>query len=379
MLRISRLSIAGAVLLASAAFLSGCEDSPLSAGKDYTMTLIAQPQTVVVNPAAGIDSAQATILATVLNADSVPQQGITVYFSNKGGTLNSGVNGVKTNSAGVASDILTVTSDDPAEIDVTATSAALTETIKITKSTVAVNRPPVAVIAPVPADEQAKGQPVIFDGSGSSDPDTTDAITMYKWVITSTNPDSDKTNPLILEGAAVSGVSFPSDANTAFANKQNLTVTLLVTDDPNAPAIFAAGQPVAYRAQLTVPYSIVDVTCTGNTKPTAVIAGGATQQLIGGAGTTQSFNADGSLSSDAETAIESYTWNCGNGTVALPGATPSRAVCRYTVDGVPRTYTVTLVVTDRGTGQIGGNGSYECAEESTPASIQLVVTPLAGG
>src|SRR5512137_1205248 len=103
-----------AVLIVAAAFSLGCEDSPLSAGKDYTMTLIAQPQSVVINPAAGINTAQASIVATILNKDSVPQQGITVYFSNKGGKLNSGVNGVKTNSGGVASDILTVTANDPA-------------------------------------------------------------------------------------------------------------------------------------------------------------------------------------------------------------------------------------------------------------------------
>jgi hypothetical protein len=380
MRRIMHISIAGAALLAPVIFLSGCEDSPLSAGKDYTMTIIAQPQTVVVNPAAGIDSAQASILATVLNKDSVPQQGITVYFSNKGGTLNSGVNGVTTNASGVASDVLTVTNVDPAEIDVTATSAALTQTIKITKSTVAANRPPVAAIVASPVDEQAKGQAVIFDGSNSSDPDTTDAITMYKWVITSTNPDADKDNPIIAEGAGVSGVSFPSDANSAFANKQDLTVTLLVTDDPNAPAILAGGGTVAYRAQSTVPYSIVDVRCSDNTKPTAIIAGAATQQIFGAPTVTVNFLADGTLSTDAETPqLETFTWNCGNGSIPLPqGINGSKAVCKYVVDQTPRTYTLTLVVTDNGTGNIV-NGSYECAAESTPVSIQVVVSPLAGG
>jgi hypothetical protein len=368
-----------AMLIVAAAFSLGCEDSPLSAGKDYTMTLIAQPQTVVINPATGIDSAQTSILATVLNKDSVPQQGVTVYFSNKGGTLNSGVSGVKTNASGIASDTLTVTTNDPAEIDVTATSAALTATVKITKSTVAVNRPPTAGIAAVPADEQATGQSVIFDGSASTDPDTGDSITMYKWVITSTNPDPDKTtNPIIAEGPGVSGVSFPSDAHTAFTNLQDLTVTLLITDDPNAPAVFAAHQPVAYRAQQTIPYRIVAVRCSDNTKPTAIISGAATQQIFGFPSQTTPVNflVDGTLSTDPETAIETYTWNCGNGSIPLPQGNGSKAVCKYYVDQTPRTYTVTLVVTDRGTGSLV-NGTYECATESTAASIQVIVSPLA--
>ena len=131
---------------------------------------------------------------------------------------------------------------------------------------------------------------------------------------------------------------------------------------------------------MTLPYQIVAVRCGDNTKPTAVIAGAATQQIFGAPGAIVSFLLDGTLSSDAETPIESYTWNCGNGSIPLPQAPPSKAVCKYTVDQTPRTYTATLVVTDRGTGVVDPNtGSYPCAAESLPASIQVVVSPLAGG
>jgi len=378
MRRIMHISIAGAALLAPVVFLSGCENTPLSAGKDYTMTIIAQPQTVVVNPDVGIDSAQSTILATVLNADSVPQHGITVYFSNKGGgSLTSGANGVKTDSAGIARDTLTVTVDDPAAIDVIATSASLSQTITVTKSTVGGNSPPTADISATPLTAQAVGQTVIFDGSGSSDPDAGDLITMYKWVITSTNPDTTPTakpNPIVVEGPQASDVGFPSLAYGSFTNVQNLTVTLLVTDDPNAPAIFAAGQPVAYRSQQTIPYSITAVRCADNAKPTAVIAGATTQQLFGGVGTTQVFHADGTLSTDPETAIDSYTWTCGNGSSPSLIGDGSKADCSYVVDQAVRTYTLTLVVQDRGTGLPVG-GPYDCVETSSPASIQVVVAP----
>jgi hypothetical protein len=375
-----------AAMAAAAIVLPGCEDSPLTAGKDFTMTIIAQPGTVLINPPEGIDHAQATILATVLNANAVPQQGITVYFSNNGGTLASGKNGVKTNSGGVASDTLTVTSSDPVANVVTATSAALSESVTVTKSSVVSNRPPVALIVASPAATAAAGQAVVFDGSGSSDPDTGDFITMYKWVITSTNPDvagtggipPAKPNPIIAEGPAVSGISIPNDTMSAFRNAQDLTVTLLVTDDPTAPAEFAAGNLVAYRAQQTIQYTI---TGCANTKPTAVIAGGATQQIFGGAGTNAAYGADGSLSTDAETGLSTYTWSCGNGSLPqTANQAPGHAVCNYLVDGVPRTYTITLVVTDKGTGTIDPNtGTFACAAQSTPATIQLTVSPLAGG
>ena len=371
--------IAAAALAAAAIVLPGCEDSPLSAGKDFKITVIAQPGSVVVNPADNINEGTSSILATVLNADSVPQQGITVYFSSTGGTLASGTHGVKTNGAGIATDVLTVTANDPATITVTASSASVSESTTVTKTTVAENRPPSALIVAAPQNQQSAGNAVVFDGSGSSDPDTGQFITCYKWVITSTNPDTGKANPIVAEGPGVSGISIPNESLTAFQNAQDLTVTLLVTDDPTATAICDKNSltQVAFRAQQTINYTI---TGCSNTAPTAVIAGGATQQIFGGAGTIASFNADGSLSTDAETPIETYTWNCGNGSNPQAGVTPSRAVCSYLVDGVARTYTVTLVVTDRGNGVINPQtGQYQCAKQSTAASIQLTVSPLAGG
>ncbi|HEX4823129.1 MAG TPA: hypothetical protein VFV19_02335 [Candidatus Polarisedimenticolaceae bacterium] len=366
--------IAAAALAAAAIVLPGCENSPLSAGKDFKITLIAQPGAVVIDPANNINEGTSTLLATVLDGNSVPQQGITVYFSANGGSLSSGAHGVKTSGAGIATDVLTVGANDPASITVTATSASISGTATVTKTAVAGNRPPSVLIVASPQNTQASGGAVVFDGSGSSDPDTGQFITMYKWVITSTNPDVGKPNPIIAEGPGVSGVSIPNDAITAFQNAQGLTVTLLATDDPTAPATFAAGQPVAYRAQQTINYTI---TGCANTAPTAVIAGPATQQIIGGAGSLATVQLDGSLSTDAETPIDTYTWNCGNGSIpqVVP---PARAVCSYLVDGVQRTYTVTLVVTDRGNGQIV-NGQYQCVKQSTPATIQLLVTPQAGG
>ena len=125
-----------AAFLAALVFAVGCEDTPITVGKDSTMTLVASPSTVLIDPAQGIDSAQSSIVATILNASGVPQKGITVFFSNSGGVLASGGAGVVTNSGGNALDVLTVRSVDGAEISVSATSAALTKSVKVAKMSV---------------------------------------------------------------------------------------------------------------------------------------------------------------------------------------------------------------------------------------------------
>jgi hypothetical protein len=238
------------------------------------------------------------------------------------------------------------------------------------------NQPPEAAIVASPPGEQGSFRSVVFDGTGSRDPDPGDFITMYRWAVISTNPDFGHPNPVIVEGAAASSVSFPSDTLAAFQNVQDLIVTLSVTDDPQAPAQVAAGQPVAYRSQATIRYSIVPIICSTNTAPTAVLSGPPIQSVFGFPQSLVSFVLDGSLSSDTETPIDVYNFNCGNGTTPPSSTSPAKAVCRYLVDAVPHTFTATLRVVDRGTGQIV-NGSYECSKDSSPVSIQVVVSPLA--
>ncbi len=391
-----------AALLGAMAISMGCEESPLTAGSGDTITVVANPGTAVLPPGPPADPAnpltkEILIDATVLSAGGVPKVGVAVFFSSNGemrpSSCPAGVpappcTGVTTDSSGRAHDSVLVTQNDLAEVVVTAQSASIVGTVTIPHQTTLVppvDHPPVATIVASPQAEQAKNGSVVFDGTGSNDQDLGDFITMYKWVITSTNPDADKTNPVVAEGPGVSGVSFPSDLfSIPFQNLQELTVTLLVTDDVDAPSVYAAfvadptNPPVAYRAQQTIPYRIVAVRCSDNAEPTAVIAGAATQQIFGLPGQTVNFLADGTLSSDPETPLQSYTWNCGNGSIPIPQGNGSKVVCKYLVDQTPRTYPVTLVVTDQGTGAIVG-GQYECSAASLPASIQVVVSPLAGG
>jgi hypothetical protein len=345
-----------AALLAVLAIATGCEDSPLTAGKDFTMNLTASPSTVRLDPLNGVNTAQTTIAASIFNATGAPQSGLTVYFSTSGGALSSGVNGVVTNSAGLASDVLTVSSQDGATITVTASSAALQQTVQVTSTTAAANHAPVATIVASPVNEQAVNRAVTFSGSSSTDPDAGDTIIKYHWSVSSSAPDPGWTNPFVQDGANPT-LAFPS----GFMQAQTLSVLLTVSDSHLLTGV---------SAPLT--YSIKAQLCSDNVKPTAVIAGGAT--LIGNVGDHKLFLADGSGSTDPEGPIQSWLWSCGNSTtpvVTPPGGNGSMVTCDYIVAASPVTYTVSLIVTDQGFGP----PSYTCAQQSGMQSVQVVVRP----
>lgn len=372
--------LALAALLALAAVTSGCEDTPLTAGSDWEMTVTANPAAVTFDPNTGVNSADIDIQAVLLDAAGAPQSGVTVYFSANAPGLQSGTAGVKTDGAGVARDVLLLqASTTTGDVNVVANSASLTGSAQVAVTKAALNKPPQATIATSPTKEQASGGAVIFDGSGSGDPDASDFITMYKWVVTSTNPDTGKSNPIVAEGAGVSALAVPNDALSAFVNVQDLTVSLSVTEDPAAPLLFESGFPVSYRDTKSILYSIVKVRCDDNTAPTATLSGADQQQIFGLPFAIVSFTLDGSLSTDRETLLETYNFSCGNGSTPSPiPGTQAKVTCRYLVDNVPRTYTATLSVVDRGTGRLV-NGQYECNKESQPDSVTVTVSPLATG
>lgn len=355
-------ALGAAAALSAAVLLIGCEDTPLTPGEDWTMDVVAQPSVVSLEDG----EATATIIATVVDDTGVPQSGVSVIFSNAGGELTSGSGGVETDGAGRAVDTLTVRDADPDSIEVTATSGGLTDTVIVSKSTAEPDLPPVAEIEATPSGQQVHGQAVLFDGSGSSDPDEGDVITMFRWRITSDNPDTGAGNPRVYEGPGLESITVPAAGVPAFNNVQNLTVELSVTDDPSAPTKFALGRPFTYRATTSILYAITNTTCT-NQKPVASIAGADSQTVHGNGQPTVTFQLDGSLSTDADGGIATYTWTCGNGTA--PSGSTAVVTCTYAVDNVTRSFNPTLVVTDV------GNPVGQCIQQSTQDSITVVVVP----
>ena len=344
----------GAAFFALLVGAVGCEDTALTPGADFTMSLVARPSAVLID--AAHPEGQASIVATIYSDTGVPQKGITVLFSSTGGTLASGNSGVKTDGDGNAIDTLTVNASSPAEITVTATSAALNDTVKVNKTTSAVNHPPTAAIVASPATEQAVQRQVVFDGSTSTDADAGDFVEVYDWVVTSTAPDPGKVNPIV-NHASTSSLVF-----AGFVGAQTLTVNLVVTDH-NGLASTPAQKTYTIKAQL----------CTDNQKPTAVIAGSGTQTVFGTVGQPKTVTLDGSLSTDLEGPIAAYTWTCGNGAnpVVPSGGDGSVVTCDYVVEATSHTYTATLVVKDEGFGPPG----FACEQLSTAATVQIIVAP----
>lgn len=375
-------------LVLAALLVGGCENTELTAPSDGVIVLAANPNNVDFNPDdpnqerdpdTGEMIARSTIIAQIFDADGLPQENVGVVFTTSGGSLASGSTGsiqtVRTNANGIATDVLTLTESQSAlqQVEVSARSAALSETVTVFINRIAPDAAPFAVISTNPMDVQGVGRPVIFDGTASFDPDDTDRITMYRWTITSTNPDPGKPNPEILEGPGVSGF------DRSFQNVQELTVSLEVSSDPAAPLLFANGDPVPYSANVErIGYQIQATACQDldNQAPTAVIAGPdqITAPLAGG-GTGTQIQFDGSLSSDPDGVIEDYVWNCGNNTTPtpLPGQIkPVKVICRYSLVG---TYTATLQVRDNGTGVIDPvTGTWRCQKVSQRDEVQVTIT-----
>lgn len=377
-----------AVVLAVLASATSCEDSDLTAPGDGSLTLKANPSTVVIDsnrlvedpPGSGIFVPQTkgstTLIAQVFDADGKALSNIAVLFTTAAGTLSTGGQGgepvstVKTDDSGIAQAVLTISATDPADVLVRATSSALTTEVTVKRSLVAANQPPTAVVVAAPQNKQAIDEPVVFDGTSSVDPDD-DLITMYRWTITSTNPDPGRANPYVVEDPAASGLDL------VFENVQNLVVTLQVTDDPDAQRLKQQGLPVPYSPnQDTLLYEIQR--CAVNEAPTASIEGTDPIQASGAAGQNVTVPLNGSNSRDPEQfPLETYTWTCGNNSLPQVQGQPIVA-CTYRVQSVAVEYEATLVVTDRGsTGQIDPVlGTYCDQKSSTPAVRKIRISPL---
>lgn len=391
-----------AALIVVAAFpLGGCEDTDLTAPTDGSLVLTANPTALNIDPQT--EAAPSCQEVWRLRPDLTPDQkqapanrcvwslidtrvytkagaaasNIAVTFSATSGWFGdanrfgnptgvpSRVRVIRTDAQGSARVTLTVFEGDPTgPLEVAAQSSSLRETVSLAVTTGDENQPPRATFVAVPRDQQAVGQPVTFDGSGSVDPDG-DTITCYRWLFLSDNPDDPtKGNPEVVQGSVVSGI------DRIFQNEQNLSVTLQVSDRVEAAPLCVEGQqvPDAYFSpnQFRDQYAII----CANTKPVA--NAGPDQTQLGSPGQQVSVILDGRNSSDADGQIVRYVWNCGNGTFPQPlqQGDDRVVICRY----FPGTYQAQLTVWDNGTGEIQ-NGNYVCQQSSSDTTNVTVNVP----
>jgi hypothetical protein len=215
-------------------------------------------------------------------------------------------------------------------------------------------------------------------------PDSTMTLTAIP-----SNVELDQSNPdtfadVTIEARILNSAGFPaSEVDVVFSTTggQLTSGGAVVQTNGSGVALdtlrIRAGDPdsitVTARSGSVTQTTTITVNCPDNEPPVAVITvtSGSTS-LSGAAGVPVSIGLSGTSSTDVETAIASYAWDCGNGTTGAG----STITCSYTVldsiqdpDGV-QTYTATLTVTDEGTGTV----PFTCQATSLPASLTITVT-----
>lgn len=371
-----RLVSLAAVLGLTAALLIGCEDSDVTVPASGVINMNAAPGAIQIDPnsdEANPDTLrfekESVITATVFDDRNLPVKGVTVDFEASSGIPMNPLTTV-TNANGRVQSTLTVSDLDAGTVSVTARSGVVTGVVSLDVSVVGANELPRAALVIIPGQQGQVGDIVTYDGSGSLDPDSN--ITCYQWEFDSDNPDDPAKDPEIIQGKAASGV------NRTYVNEQTIAVTLRVSDNPDEAACDTVddqnpGGTVELADFFSPLASLTQypVLCN-NPPPTAVISGPPIITATGSPSTLTSVTLNGTLSSDGETPIDRYVWNCGNEfapTPVQPGDN-SVVICRYRLG----TYTATLNVTDQGTGQINpGTGTFECQKTSDAASVSVVV------
>jgi len=351
------------VLLVALAYV-GCEDSEVTAPSDAQVFVHADPALIVIDEEAGETEGSTTITAQMFNTNGFPLDGISVSFSTTGGTLTSGgtpgqpPQPVESDSNGRVIDVLTLTVDDEVgegdQVEVTVFSGSLTGSVFVPRSIRGANRLPVANIDLDPSGGQRHGVDVMFDGSGSSDPDG-DPITCYKWTILSDDPENADE---VVQRQTAAAFSRPFDSTLPDATV-TLTVSLQVSDEETDPTFCdeCQGLPGICGAadSFFSPDADVltyEISCDPSPPLVNILTGNTTLLL------NDAINNGFKLfatSSDPESSILRHIWSCGNNTGSgsgpVPGPVPGPGpdplnpipsfICFYPTRG---DFTVTLTV-----------------------------------
>jgi hypothetical protein len=343
--------------------MTACEDSDLTAPSDASMLLTGNPQTLVLDPLQGQTQGTIDIQATVFSSGGSALDGVTVLFSTTAGVLSA--TQAETDSSGIARVSVGLTVNDPAAVVITAQSSSVSEQVTLEVITIG-NAAPTAGVVPSPASSALVNQPVLFDGSFSSDPDG-DPLTCFQWTFDS----SDDTYDEIVQGVAASGV------NRTYPVEQVLNVTLRVSDRATVGAqccdtLSAGCVPVPSASFSKNTGSVTDYRIECSNPPPVANGGPDIRQSIGASSLVR---LDGTGSFDNETPIDRYLWACGNGSIPNPRATDPVVFCSYQAVG---TYQAELTVWDQGDGTIDpATGNFRCQKRSTDIVTVEIFDPNA--
>lgn len=332
-------------LLSATLFAVGCESTPVSAPGDGQIILSANPTTITLdeNSTPQVLTGSTLVSAQFFDTNGVPLSGIDVIFSTDGGELDSVPVGqpaqsIESDGNGFVSDTLSVAIGDPDDITVTVRSGTLSGDIAITKFERPANQIPFADIEIDPAGLIEKGTSVLFDGSGSFDPDG-DAISCYRWKIETgeniVSPSPIPCTPANPRCEIIQGANAITISRT-YAVEQDIDVELRVSDDPLLACPNSGPALLDTDLNGVAAFLQTSVVCD-RSNPVANAGPNQIVSLAGGSSVVVSLN--GAASVDSNSPIVNYSWSCGNGTSfnSVAGS------CTYTSSG---TFSATLTVTN---------------------------------
>lgn len=335
--RIFAIAAACSIALLLGLMVACSNADPTSSGDQILTLTVSSQETAIVD---GETVSTIGLEAHVTDGLGDPEPGTQLTFASTAGTLSGarpGASGTSTMVAdqnGVARESLSLSGSERASAVVTVASTKASDSIKFDGNSDATA---IASIIDTPPGWQGVNEAVNFDGSGSSS--SAGAITMYRWTIDSDSPDPGSPVQEVVE--AVDAVALDRTYTTA----QNLTVTLDVSDAPDAADLLAAGSEVPYGTPAMIQYRITDV--AANEMPIADAGEDMTAECSGGGSTEVVL--DGSGSSDANSTpgtnddIVSFVWTEEvNPTLILELGEGEMLVASFEV-GV---HYVTLTVTD---------------------------------
>ena len=200
----TRMTYLTLALLLLALTVAGCSSGDssnsvagLSTGlldDDGPIVLTADPDEVVIDlndpntptdPTSGEMFGTSTLTVLVMDDTGTPLPDTEAIVPTTGVTLKLQGAPLMTDKDGQAADVLQLLESDPDSVDVTATVGMDADTTTVTKTVIPLNNPPVANAG---EDQTAEcGDPAILDGSGSTDPDSTegtnDDIVLFEWFL----------------------------------------------------------------------------------------------------------------------------------------------------------------------------------------------------
>jgi len=345
-----------ALSILSLALSWGCVSSPVIAPSDGNIFLSANPAAIVLDEFAvpAVTAADIVISAQILSMDGVPQSGVSVVFTADSGALASAPAGqaatpLETDDNGFVSDTLTLQLGDPAMTTVTARSGSLVETVEIGKTEIGANQAPLAIIDIIPAGSALLNATVVYDATGSVDPDG-DAITCYQWQIETSKDIPVPPGPLVdclPSNSRCEVVQGPNSsiATADYGEEQQVVVFLRITDDPSI--VCPPGGPAEPLAAFNgLAVDTHDVVCDRFLPNARIVATHTVQGPppfdLSQAGGSITVTLDGSTSGGGDSGIVSWEWTCPLSTTTTP-ADGELSSCAYDTAGDK---TVTLKVTN---------------------------------